>query len=154
MVVVILAGDPRNEMLTEPAWQAGLDAGGWGKDDLRAAVSLRSSPTEVGKTFRGKWGCVTCLAVVCISLSQATFCRGGHVPLCPRWPPLLGTAGTCVTQGQQPGLSFGKKAGLGTGCYQTFSLALAAVTDRFATSLREDMDRMQKQILFGSHVQT
>lgn len=93
----------------------GLKAGGWGKDDLCAAVSLRSRPTNVGgKTFRGKWGCAPCLAVVCISLLEATFCRGGHAPLCSRWSLVLGIAGTAVTQGgQQPGLSFGRKTGLG-----------------------------------------
>lgn len=74
--------------------------------------------------------------------------------LCSWRPLVLGKAGTGVTRGcQQPGLRSGRKTGLCTGCSQTFSLALPAVTDRFATSLRADLDRKQKQILFGGHIQ-
>lgn len=59
---------------------------------------------------------------------------GSHLqqpaPLCSWWPRALGTAGTGVTQGgQQPGLGFGRKAGLSTGCCQTFLLWLWLQTD-------------------------
>lgn len=51
------------------------------RDGFCAAISLRSSPTEVGgKTFRGKQGCAPRLAV-CIPLLEAVFCRGGHISL-------------------------------------------------------------------------